>query len=274
MGGNTTPPDGTEPLRSSAMVFRRLKARFGGGTTIDTVVHTPLARPGGSVEGVVEVVGGEFEQQISYVEMTLQARVEVETDDGEHDAHRRFVGQRVHGPFTLHPGERRSLPFAVALPLQTPFTVLGPHELPKVQLGLRTELEIARSTDKTDLDPIRVGAPPVADRICGALEGIGCRFLRSDLEATRVPGAELGFVQEVEFTPPHGTNMSEVEVVFLAGPHSTDVLLVGDRRGGLFDAGGDTTRRLTVAHDALNQPWEAILSEHLQELGRRRGLFG
>ncbi len=256
------------------MVFKRLKAAFGGGTTIDTVVHTALARPGGPVEGVVEIVGGEFEQEISYVEMVLQARVEVETDDGEHDAQRRFAGQRVHGPFTLRPGERRSLPFVVGLPLQTPFTVLGPHELPKVQLGLRTELEIARSTDKTDLDPIRVGAPPVADRICAALERIGCRFLRSDLEAARVPGAELPFVQEVEFAPPPGANMSEVEVVFLAGPHATDVLLVGDRRGGFLDAGGDTTHRLTVPHDALGQDWESVLQGHLTELGRRRGLFG
>lgn len=257
------------------MVFKRIKARFGGGTTIDTVVHTALARPGAPVEGVVEVVGGEFEQEISYVEMVLQARVEVETDDGEHDAHRRFAGQRVHGPFTLRPGERRSLPFSFVLPLQTPFTVLGPHELPKVQVGLRTELEIAKSTDKTDLDPVRVAAPPVADRICGALERIGCRFLRSDLEASRVPGAEVPFVQEVEFAPPPGLNMSEVEVVFLAGPHATDVLLVGDRKaGGFFDGGGDTTQRFTVGHDALGLDWESQVQGRLAELGRRRGLFG
>lgn len=256
------------------MVFKKLRARFGGGTTVDTVVHTPVARPGAPVEGVVEVVGGEFEQEISYVEMVLQARVEVETDDGEHDAHRRFAGQRVQGPFTLRPGERRSLPFAFGLPLQTPFTGYGPHEFPKVQVGLRTELEIARSTDKTDLDPLRVGPPPVADRILGALERIGCRFLRSDLEASRLRGSELPFHQEVEFAPPAGANLSEVEVVFLAGPHSTDVLLVGDRRGGLFDGGGDTTRRLTVAHDALGHDWESVLHGHLGDLGRRRGLFG
>jgi sporulation-control protein len=257
------------------MVFKRLKARFGGGTTIDAVVRTPVAVPGHPVEGVVEVVGGEFEQEISYVEMVLQARVEVETDDGEHDADKRFAGQRVTGPFTLSPGEHRSLPFSFLLPLQTPFTVLGPHELPKVRVGLRTELEIARSTDKTDLDPLRVAAPPVADRICSALERIGCRFLRSDLEASRVPGAEMPFVQEVEFAPPPGLNTAEVEVVFLAGPHATDVLLVGDRKaGGFFDGGGDTTQRFTVGHDALGQDWESELRNRLAELGRRRGLFG
>jgi sporulation-control protein len=256
------------------MVFKRLRARFGGGTTVDTIVHTPVGRPGAPVEGVVEVVGGEFEQEISYVEMVLQARVEVETDDGEHDANRRFAAQRVHGPFTLRPGERRSLPFGIVLPLQTPFTGYGPHEFPKVQVGLRTELEIARSTDKTDLDPLRIGPPPVAERILGACERIGCRFLRSDLEASRLRGSELPFHQEVEFAPPPGANLSEVEVVFLAGPHATDVLLVGDRRGGLFDGGGDTTHRLTVPHDALGHDWESVLHGHLGELGRRRGLFG
>ena len=43
------------------MVFRRLKAAFGGGTTVDTVVQTPVTQPGGALEGVVEIVGGEFE---------------------------------------------------------------------------------------------------------------------------------------------------------------------------------------------------------------------
>ena len=40
-----------------------------------------------------------------------------------------------------------------------------------MQVGLRTELEIARSTDKTDLDPLRIGPLPVADRILVLCEG-------------------------------------------------------------------------------------------------------
>ena len=78
------------------------------------------------------------------------------------------------------------------------------------------------------------------------------------------------FEQEISYV-----EMAEVEVVFLAGPHATDVLLVGDRKaGGFFDGGGDTTQRFTVRHDALGHDWESELQGRLAELGRRRGLFG
>lgn len=258
-------------------MFRRLKAVFGGGTTVETTVHTPLAQPGGVLEGVVEVVGGEVEQEIRYLALALVARVEVETDDGEHHQDRTFAEQAIHGAFTLRPGERRNVPFVLALPLETPFNVLGGHELPQVRLGLRTELEIARSTDKGDFDPIRVAPLPAQERILDALERIGCRLKGADLEKGRIPGSQLPFYQELEYTLPgeFARAMAELEVTFLAGPHSVDVLLEGDRRGGFLDAGGDRVHRLTVGYDAVDtEDWESTMRHHLQELGRRRGLFG
>lgn len=64
-------------------------------------------------------------------------------------------------------------------------------------------------------------------------------------------------------------------MTFLTGPHAMDVLIEGDRRGGFLDSGGDRTHRLTIGYDAIEREnWEAILQHHLQELGRRRGLFG
>lgn len=184
------------------MVFKRLKARFGGGTTVETTVHTPVAQPGGALEGVVDIVGGEFEQEIKYLALALVARVEVETDDGEHHADQSFAEQRVHGAFTLHPTERKSVPFFLHLPLETPFNVLGGRELPGVRIGVRTELEIAKSADKGDFDPIRVAPLPAQERILAAFERIGCRFRNSDLERGRIHGATLPFYQELEFAPP------------------------------------------------------------------------
>ncbi len=107
------------------MIFKRIKARFGGGTTVDTIVHTPVTRPGGRLDGVVEIVGGEFEQEISYVALTLECRVEVETDDGEHQSNATFARQVVEGAFPLHPGEHRTVPFSIDVPLETPFNENG-----------------------------------------------------------------------------------------------------------------------------------------------------
>lgn len=258
-------------------MFKRLKARFGGGTTIDTRVHTPVAYPGGTLDGVVEIVGGEFVQQISYLALRLVVRVEVETEDSEHHSDQSFAEQRVHGPFTLHPAERKTVPFSIGVPLETPFNVVGQRELPGVRLGVRTELEIERSTDKGDFDPIRVGPLPAQERILAALDRIGCHLRNSDVERGHIRGAALPFYQELEFAPPPelAGRISELEVTFLAGPHSMDILLEGDRRGGFLDSGGDTVHRLTVGYDAIQREnWEAIMRDHLLELGRRRGLFG
>ena len=257
-------------------MFRRLKARFGGGTTVDTIVHTPVTQPGGVLEGVVEIVGGEFEQEISYLALALVCRVEVETDNGEHHTDQSFADQHVHGAFTLHPGERKSVPFAVHVPLETPFNVVGGQDLPGVRLGVRTELEIARSVDKGDYDPIRVEPLPAQQRILTALERIGCVFRRSDVERGRVRGAALGFYQELEFAPPpeFRGRLNEVEVTFLAREHELEVILEGDRKAGLLTEGSDRVRRLPIPYHAIDhEDWEAVLTEQLHELARR-GLFG
>jgi sporulation-control protein len=259
------------------MIFKRIRARFGGGTTVDTIVHTPVAQPGGRLEGVVEIVGGEFQQEISYLALTLVCRVEVETEDSEHQSDAQFARQVVEGAFTLHPGERRSVPFSIEVPLETPFNVVGGRDFPGVRLGVRTELEIAKSTDKGDYDPIRVEPLPVQQRVLGAFERVGCRFKSTDVERGHIRGATLPFYQELEFYPPpalHGS-LNEVEVTFLTRPHELEVIMEGDRRGGLFTEGDDRVLRLVLDYPTIDSPaLDRILDEQLHELGRRRGLFG
>ncbi len=263
-------------------MFRRLKARFGGGTTVDTVVHTPVARPGGALEGVVEIVGGEFEQQISYLDLKVVVRAEHEYrgsdgEDRESVGEEQIGGTRASGPFALQPGERRTVPFRLDLPLETPFNVVGGRELPKVAVGVRTELEIAKSSDKGDFDPVRVEPLPAQQRILTAFERVGCVFRGSDVERGRIPGAALNCYQELEFGAPPGLSgrLSEVEVSFVATPHSLEVLIEADRRGGFLTAGGDHVLRLSIAHDAIDtENWEAIVAENLEELAARGGFFG
>lgn len=256
-------------------MFKKLKARFGGGTTVQTHVHTPVTQPGGAVQGVVEIVGGEFQQDIKYLALAAEARVEVETDDSEYSSDVRFAHQHIAGAFVLHPGQRVDVPFTFALPLETPFNVIGGQELRGVRLGLRTELEIAKSVDKGDWDPIRVEPLPAQRRILDALLAIGCRFKGADLERGRIHGSALDFYQEVELYAPPGVGLGELEVTFLAAPHGMEVLLEGDRRGGFLDAGGDRVHRLLVGYDSVErEDWAAVMRHHIHELGRRRGLFG
>ena len=258
------------------MVLRRLLAAFGGGTTVDTIVHTPITRPGEVIQGVTEIVGGSGEQEITGVELAFVVRVEVESGDNEYASDQQFAHQRTSGPFTLAPEQRVSIPFTVHVPLQTPFNHVDGQDLHGIRLGLRTDLEIARSVDKGDLDPVRVAPLPAQQRILAAFENIGSGFKGSDVEKGRVHGAEFGFYQELEFHAPRefAGRIREFEVTFLPGPHGMDVLIEADRKGGFLDSGGDRGHRFHVPYASVaHENWEEVLRGQLHELGRRRGLF-
>lgn len=184
--------------------------------------------------------------------MTLRLEVEVERNDGEYRSTMSFAEQRVADRFMLQPGERHSFPLRFGIPLQAPFNVVHGRDLPGVRMGLRTELDIAGSLDKGDRDPVRVEPLGSQQRLLAAFEQAGCRFRMADVEKGHVPGAQFGFHQEVQFTPPRdlAQGLTEVEVTFLAGPQAMDVLIEGDRRGGFLDAGGDRIVRLTVPYGA------------------------
>lgn len=256
-------------------MFRSLRSRFGGGTTVETTVHTPAAVPGGVVDGVVDIVGGEFEQQVTSTALALVARVEV--GDGEHAATTEFGHLRLGGAFVLQPGARFSVPFRFPLPLQTPFTEYAGHPLRGSAVGLRTDLEIARSVDKGDLDPLRIVPLPAQERVLVAFERLGFRLKGADLEHGRLLGAALPFHQEVEFAPSaeFAGRVNEVEVTFLAGPQAVEVVLEIDKRGGFLTEGRDLAVRFAVDHAAVDaHDWERVLHEQLHAVARRRGLFG
>jgi sporulation-control protein len=258
------------------MVFKKLKASLGlgGGAGVETELETADVRPGETVSGVVVVTGGDLEQSVKYLELALRARVEVETDDAEYDAEQVFHRHRVTEAFELEPGAEQRFEFALQVPIETPFNVVGGHELPKVRIGVATELEIARAMDSTDVDPLRVHALPVHEAVLDAIGRLGFGFTGADLESGKIPGAQLPFYQEVEFRgSPRFDGINQLEVTFLTSDSGTEVILEADRRGGFLSSGGDSVGRLSVANAPAGD-LEARLDEAIRELGRSRGLFG
>lgn len=258
------------------MVFKKLKASLGlgGGATVETELAATDVRPGETVSGSIVVTGGELEQEVSFLEVALQAKVEVETDDSEYDANQTFHHLRVADAFTAEVGSERRFDFELQIPWETPFNVVRGATLGKVEIGVRTELEIARAIDSTDVDPIRVHALPVHDAVLAAVEQLGFGFLGADLEQGRIPGSQLPFFQEVEFRgSPRFSGINQLEVTFLTGPSSTDVILEVDRRGGFLSEGTDAIGRLTVGNEPHGE-LAGVLEEAIADLGRKRGLFG
>ncbi|MDP9496582.1 MAG: sporulation protein [Actinomycetota bacterium] len=260
------------------MAVRNLLARLGAGAaTVDTQLASPYTQPGGTVSGRVHLVGGKVAQDVSGVRLALQTTVEVESGDAEFRGDVTFgEAQVAPAPFSLQPGDVRDLPFSLRLPAQCPVTNVGGWALRGVRVGVRTTVEIAGSVDPGDLDAVEVHPLPVQNAVLAALDQMGFRFVRADVEHGRIAGSDLPFYQEFEFVPgpSHRGRLNELEVTFLVDPAGVDVVLEGDRRGGLLTSGYDSLTRFRIGHtDTDPRRLVPLLDGAVRQLGSRRGWF-
>ena len=261
------------------MVFKRMLQAMGvGGPSVETVLANPACRPGGFLEGHVQVIGGnDHDVDIEYVAVALTTRVEVESGDTEFTTDQEFHRQRLTGSFQLAAGARHDIPFRFDVPWQTPITEVYGQHLHGMTMGLSTELEVAHAVDKSDLDAVAVHPLPAQERILEALLRLGFRFSRADVEHGRIRGAQqsLPFYQEIEFFPPsaYARGINQLELTFLPTPSVLQVVLEVDRRGGLLTEGRDAFGRFDVDYRAAEQvDWAAQLDGWLRQSAQRRGL--
>lgn len=247
---------------------------FGGGADVETVLHRNQVSPGENIDGVVNVRGGHTRVSVNFIELALTARVEVETQDSEYDANVVYYKNRITGGFQLEQNQTFQVPFSLPIPWNTPFNKLGGMNLYGVKIGVRTELDIARSVDKKDVDPITVLALPSHEALVVGLAQLGFRLKGSDLESGRLAGSPLPFYQEVEFNPADHFRgrMNELEVKFVTDQHGMDVVLEIDRRS-VFGS-SDKTNRFHVDHaTAASQDWASVMQQHLDTI-MGGGVFG
>jgi len=253
------------------MVFKKLLGAIGaGGPSVDTVLPDEPVLPGGSLAGHVHLEGGSSDAEIEQIVLELVARVEAETQDGEHEEAVVFERVTVGGGFRLSEGERKSIPFSLVLPWETPLTELHGQPL-GIVLGVRTELQIAGARDKGDVDPLRVGPLSVQEAVLEALGQLGHEFRSADLELGHIHGTgqQLPFYQEIELAPPaqYSHAVGEVELTFLPHPAGVEVVLEADRRDGLFAGGHDAVNRHSVSHaEAGSTDWMAVVDGWVRQL--------
>ncbi|AXE25423.1 sporulation protein [Streptomyces globosus] len=253
------------------MVFKRLLGSLGvGGPAVDTVLGPIAAVPGGTLSGQVNLKGGNADFTIDHITLELIARVEAEHDHGESEGVVVFDRFTVGGGFRLGEGEHRSIPFAAALPWETPITALYGQPL-GIVLGVRTELGVAGAKDKGDLDPLTVSPLPLQEAVLEAFGQLGFGFKSADLEYGQIRGTgqHLPFYQEIELTPApqYAHRVNEIEVTFLANPGGMEVVLEADKRGRLFSGGHDALGRHTVSHEgAGRRDWNAVVDSWITQL--------
>ncbi|MFI5808510.1 sporulation protein [Streptomyces sp. NPDC051561] len=261
------------------MVFKRLLGSLGvGGPTVDTVLEGGPALPGGSLRGEVRLVGGKADFDIEQIALDLVARVEAEHDESEEEGAVRFDRVVVGGGFRLAEGERRSIPFSMTLPWETPVTELHGQSL-GIVLGVRTELSVAGAKDKGDLDQLVVRPLPVQEAVLEALGQLGFGFKSADLEYGRIGGTgqQLPFYQEIELSPApqYAHAMREVEVTFLVNPGGMEVVLEADKPSGLFPSGHDALTRFAVSHQSVSHyDWHTEVDSWVRQLAATHRTHG
>ncbi|MEU1806240.1 sporulation protein [Streptomyces sp. NPDC019937] len=260
------------------MGFKKLLASLGaGGASVETVLTEENVVPGGVVQGEVRIQGGSVAQQIEGLSVGLQARVEVERDDQEHKQDIEFTRQQLGGAFEVQPGAVHAVQFGLEIPWETPVTMFLGHHLTGMNVGVTTELAIARAVDSGDLDPVNVHPLPAQQAILDAFGALGFRFKSADLEKGHIRGTRqrLPFYQEIEFhAPQQYRGLNQVELSFVADDREMDVVLEMDKKPGLFSSGSDSYRSFTVGLNAYQETdWAAYLNQWLAEVGGKRNWF-
>ncbi|MGC5346630.1 sporulation protein [Streptomyces sp. DT24] len=257
------------------MGFKRLLASMGaGGASVETELTGPDVVPGGVVQGEVRVQGGSVDQRIEGLSVGLQARVEVEGGEQETKQDIEFTKLRLGGAFEVRAGAVHVVPFGLEIPWETPVTTFAGQHLHGMNIGVTTELEIARALDSGDLDPVNVHPLPAQQAILDAFGELGFRFRSADMERGHIRGTRqrLPFYQEIEFFPPERyRGLNQVELTFVADDREMDVVLEMDKKPGLFSEGSDSYRSFQVGlYDYGNTDWAGYLNQWLAEVGGRR----
>ncbi|MVO86786.1 sporulation protein [Streptomyces sp. p1417] len=260
------------------MGFKKLLASLGaGGASVETVLTEANVVPGGVVQGEVRIQGGSVDQRIEALSVGLQARVEVEGHDQETKQDIEFIKQRLGGAFELKAGAVHAVPFGLDIPWETPVTHFAGRQLHGMNIGVTTELEIARAVDSGDLDPVNVHPLPAQQAILDAFGQLGFRFKSADMERGHIRGTrqKLPFYQEIEFFPPEQyRGLNQVELSFVADDREMDVVLEMDKKPGLFSEGSDSYKSFKVGlNDFQGTDWAAYLNEWLSHVGSKRNWF-
>lgn len=223
---------------SAAM--RKILASVGiGNASVDTVLPSSTVQPGETITAEVRIDGGDAEQDVSYIDLDVETRVQTEEGYDDIDVDK----LRLSEAFTIQPGESTTRETEVTIPETTPLTLGG------VDVWIETELGIDFAVDPEDVDHLDVQPTPRMQAVFDALDGLGLSLRKSKCEYDRHNRyTEQRFVQEFEFRPsggPFAGDLDELEVIFAPSGGQLTVYLEVDRRGGLLSEALDVDERKT-----------------------------
>jgi sporulation-control protein len=247
--------------------FKKMMASVGiGSAKVDTVLNGMVSTPGGTVSGVVHVQGGNVDQVIEHISVSLMVDVKRKMDDTTIYQPMAITKHMVTGRFNIASGQSMQFPFTFTVPLDVPITVLGGYKLGNIKLYVKTDLDIDSALDKADRDLLEIQPLPNMVNLLNALLHLGFKFQKSDVEYGRIAGSNNPFYQEIEFYG-YGSQfprIKELEVTFIAKPEGVQVLLEADKRG--FFGSHDQYRSFMIPHQDSNINYISELQQVLSRI--------
>ena len=211
------------------MGFRRLLSSVGvGAATVDTRLAKSEFAPGDEMQGVVEIRGGDVEQEIRGIRLEVQTYYKREVGDNTTTDTGTIGSFDVSGPRVVRPNTQEEVSFSIRLPYETPLT------LGRSSVWVRTALDVERAIDPSDSDVITVLPNPTMRFVLTSFEKLGFRMREADNE--ELPHRlrrHLPFAQEIEFVATGGEfrgRFDEVELVMFPSEDAVDLMLQVDRR--------------------------------------------
>lgn len=208
--------------------MRRVLSSIGiGAATVDTVLPKTELQPGETVAVDVELTGGDSTQEIEGIHFTLKARVESNGGAEEHALAEIGLDRSV----SLAPGDTRTIPVDIDVPLWTPVTTSG------VSVWLETRLDIDWARDPTDEDRIEVVPDAFVAALFTALEELG--FARRDADLVDVPHVDdRPLAQRFRFRPTDDRYEADIDAIEITVMPDREVLRLFveyDRRDEVAD---------------------------------------
>lgn len=211
-------------------IFNRVLASVGvGAAKVDTKLEKETVTPGEEMRGVLEIQGGNTEQKIDDIFLTVNTTYVKEANDNKFTVTGLVERFRLSESFILMANERKVIPFSFQLPVDTPLTI------GRTKVWLATELDIKNAVDPTDKDYLRVVPNDLMESVLQAVNSLGFRLREADCQqAPYKLHRRLPFIQEFEFVPTSGPfrgRLDELELTFFPlSSHETEILMQVDRK--------------------------------------------
>lgn len=211
-------------------LFNKIFAGIGiGAAKVDTELTSSTFYPGEEVKGIVVINGGNVEQKIDEIYLSVLTHYIKEVDDRREKRQAEIAKIQINKPFVILPNETKEIPFSFQLPLDTPITIGAS------KVWIHTGLDIKGAIDPKDTDYIDVVPGGLMKEVLNSINRIGFKLLQVENEAAPYRlRKRLPFIQEFEFYPTSGPfrgRLKELEIVFYSiGEHDIEMIMEIDQR--------------------------------------------